>query len=429
MDTNIKYPDDITNIALFGIDSRSDKAEGAAYQQGLSDSIMIISINATTGSVKLVSVMRDSLVKIEGHGYQKVNAAYSIGGPELAIKTLNQNYRLNIKEYATVDFVGMAEIVDAVGGVEVTLTKYEVNHVNDCIRELAEKRGLPRDYVSKSGKQTLNGVQAVGFSRVRKVPTVNGTRDDYGRTERQRLVMNQLFEKALKLPLTKYPSLIKSLLPYVQTSMGYDDIFKLAKVLKADNVSMQQSRIPTDKAVITGSLSVPYIGSCVYYDLDYAADILNAFFFDNITFEKYEEEYGVRKMNWYGASGYSDVIIPGNQTPQSTDKPVHSTSTKKPAITDDTTNFPISDSGSGTYGSDCTTDETTDDSSSPTDLPETDDPTDEIIFSDSVGGDSSDLPTDTGTDSDEETEDTEDTEDSETSDSTDETSDENTEVE
>ncbi len=328
VDQTIEYPDEITNIALFGLDSRAAKPEGAEYQKGLSDSIMIISVNATTGSIKLVSIMRDTLVKVDGRGYQKINAAYSLGGPELAIKTLNQTFRLNIQDYATVDFEGMAEIVDAVGGVEVELTSSEVYHTNVCMEEIVQVRGLKPSYVQKSGKQVLNGLQAVSFSRIRYVPTINGTRDDYGRTERQRLVMTRLFEKALDLPLTQYPTLIRTMLPYIQTSMGYDDIFDLAKVLKADGISMQQNRLPIDESVITSGLSVPYIGSCVYYDLEYSADLLNAFFFDDITFEEYVAKNGVRKNNWYGAAGYSDVFIPPDgSTDQSTQSSGKNTAT------------------------------------------------------------------------------------------------------
>lgn len=290
--------EEIVNIALFGIDSRDDD------YRGLSDTIMVISIDPEIGSIKLVSIMRDSLVKVDGYGYQKINAAYSYGGPELAIKTLNQTYRLNIMNYATVDFVGMAEIVDTVGGVEVELTKYEVPQVNACIEELAQKRGLPRDFVSKSGVQVLNGVQAVAFSRVRKTPTVNGTGNDYGRTERQRLVMSQLFQKALNLPLTQYPGLIKAVLPYIETSMGYDDIFALAKILKAENVSLKQDRIPIDDAVISSSYFVPKIGACVYYDLEYATELLHAFFFEDTTFEEYVAANGVRKDRWYTGPTY-----------------------------------------------------------------------------------------------------------------------------
>lgn len=392
----------ITNIALFGIDSREEN------YRGLSDTMMIISINTDTGSIKLVSVMRDSLVKVEGHGYQKINAAYSIGGPELAIKTLNQTFRLNILEYATVDFVGMAEIVDAVGGVEVELTKYEISQVNDCITELAQRRGLPKDYVSKAGVQTLSGVQAVAFSRVRKVPTVNGTRDDYGRTERQRLVMNQLFQKALQMPLTQYPTLIKAMLPYIRTSMGYDDIFAMAKILKTDNVSMQQGRIPIDDSVISSGFNVPYIGSCVYYDLEYAADLLNAFLFDDITFEDYVAANGIRKNAWYGSSGSSGSSGgSSSQTPKPSDtsSTTSSTTTDTSGTTDTET---VTDSGT-------VTDTDSSGSTSSTVVPPT---TDTSSDTDSSSGKSSSSATvtdggtssdtqDSGTETDEESSDTE----------------------
>ncbi len=323
--------EDIVNIALFGIDSRDDD------YRGLSDTIMIVSIDPKIGSIKLVSIMRDSLVAVDGHGYQKINAAYSIGGPELAIKTLNQTFQLNIMNYATVDFVGMAEIVDAVGGVEAELTKYEIPQINSCIDELAAKRGLPRDYVSQPGVQTLNGVQAVAFSRVRKVPTVSGTRDDYGRTERQRLVMNQLFQKALQLPLAQYPGLIKAMLPYIETSMGYDDIFSLAKILKAGKVTMQQDRIPIDDAVISSGYYVPYIGACVYYDLEYATELLHAFFFDDTTFEDYVAANGVRKTLWYTGPTYkpsTNTQSSGSSGTTSNDTTDSSTTTDSGTSTD-----------------------------------------------------------------------------------------------
>ena len=384
VDESIDYPDEITNIALFGLDSRAKKQEGAEYQQGLSDSIMIISINSSTGSIKLVSVMRDSLVNVEGHGYQKINAAYSIGGPLLAVKTLNQTYRLNIKDYAIVDFEGMVEIVDAVGGIELELTPAEIHYTNAGIEEIARVRGLKPTYVSKAGKQPMNGLQAVSFSRIRYVPTINGTRDDYGRTERQRLVMTRLFEKALDLPLTQYPSLIRTILPYVQTSLGYDDIFKLAKVLKADGVSMQQGRIPLDECVITGGLNVPHIGSCVYYDLEYSADLLNAFFFEDISFEAYMAQHGVWKHNWYGAVGYGDVYIHPDGTVEK--GPIKGGSSVSTATTDKTSEGTSSDLTSDSMDLTDVTDVT--DTDFPTDTPT--DSTDSAIDSggstDSDGG-------------------------------------------
>ncbi len=323
--TEIDFPEGIKNIALFGIDSRSTDFKGRT------DSIMILSVNCDTGKIKLVSVVRDSLVPVEGHRYQKINAAYMYGGPQLAVKTLNQVFKLNITDYATVDFVGMAEIIDVVGGIEVELTKYEVPKVNDGVNEVADYFGSERTLVKEPGVQTLNGIQAVAFARIRKVPTVNGTRDDYGRTERQRLVMNKLMEKAMNLSLLKYPELIKTILPYVQTSMTYDDIYELSKILKADNITMEQDRIPTDKAIISSGFPVPSLGSCVYYDLDYAAKLLSAFFFQDTTFEQYMELNGVEWRDWYDG--------PRPQPDTDTD------STDNTDVTDTAPSFEPTDSG------------------------------------------------------------------------------------
>ena len=115
----------VTNVALFGIDSRQVDSF-----KGLSDSIMILSLNAETKKVKVISVMRDSLVPITYNGkttYGKINSAYSKGGPELAIKTLNTIFGLDISEYATVNFYGMADIIDAVGGIDVELAEGELD--------------------------------------------------------------------------------------------------------------------------------------------------------------------------------------------------------------------------------------------------------------------------------------------------------------
>ena len=290
-------PDGITNIALFGIDARNDSF------RGLSDSIMIVSIDAVHNDIKIISVMRDSLVEVEGFGHQKINAAYNLGGAPLAIKTLNQTFDLNITDYATVDFVGMAEIIEAVGGIEVELTEAEVQNANIHIRSMHRERGTAEDYIEQAGLQKLNGVQAVAFSRIRKVATVNGTNNDPGRTERQRLVMRQMFDKALSMRATQYPRLIKALIPYMETSLDYDEIFELAGILVNEGLQFKEARMPSFDIMIEYGMNVPGLGSCCYYNLDYAAKQMNAFIFEDISFEQYIEENGVDLTRWYFGSG------------------------------------------------------------------------------------------------------------------------------
>ena len=330
--------------ALFGIDSRS-----TISFKGLSDSIMILSMNTETKKVKVVSVMRDSLVPIEYKGkttYGKINSAYSKGGPELAIKTLNKCFGLDITEYATVNFYGMTDIIDAVGGIDVTLTRGEVtahNNINVMIEEQCKHMKISPDkyYIRKSGDHHLNGVQAVAYARIRYAATINGTANDQGRTERQRYVMEQLFNKATTLTKSQYVNLAKSLIPCSETSLSYSEIINLATDILLKSPTFEQSRIPLDKYQMR-SISVKGAGSCVYYDLDYAGKVLRAFIYDDIAPEDYMEQYGIEKNNWYKGSGSSS----GSSKPQSSS----ASSSNSSSITSSDVSGSVDSSGENTSG-------------------------------------------------------------------------------
>ena len=141
---------DITNIALFGVDGRN------TGNAGNSDAMMIISIDKLHSKIKVISIMRDTLVKVPDHGITKITEAYGMGGAVLAIKTLNQNFNLNIRDYATVNFEGMAKIVDAVGGVEIDVSEDEVINANGSINEQAFVLGIEPTFIEHAGLQTLN---------------------------------------------------------------------------------------------------------------------------------------------------------------------------------------------------------------------------------------------------------------------------------
>lgn len=334
----------IVNVALFGIDTRSIKSF-----KGNSDSIMVLSINTELKTVKIVSIMRDSLVKIERNGkttYNKINSAYALGGPELAIKTINRNFGLDISEYATVNFFGMAEIIDAVGGIDVELTKQEVstNHsdgLNGLIKRHCNKLDIdPQPYYIKTeGKHHVNGIQAVAYSRIRKFVNVWGTNNDFGRTDRQRYVMEQLFNKALTLPKSKYVKLVKALIPYTETSLSYSEIMGLAFDVLLSSPTFEQTRMPLSEYQMKAP-SIARVGSCVYYDLDFAKDLLHAFFYDNITPEDYVEANGIGKNDWYrnmfggssGSSGNSSGSSSQKEPTQSTDSSSEASSTPSEVI-------------------------------------------------------------------------------------------------
>ncbi len=294
----------VINIALFGIDSRSKNFKGN------SDSIMVLSLNTDTKQVKIVSIMRDSLVKIDKNGkitYNKINSAYASGGPELAIKTINENFGLDISEYATVNFEGMMDIIDAVGGIDAELTSSEVATgagamyaFNGIVGEMCRTLKLdPNDYyITKSGKHHLNGVQAVAYSRIRRAKNIWGTNNDHGRTDRQRYVMEQLFDKATKLNKASYIKLAKAMIPCTETSLSYSDIMDIAFDILLHSPTFSQSRVPLEQYQMS-TPTISGVGSCVYYDLEYASKVLHAYFYDDITPEEYIEQNGVEKNNWY----------------------------------------------------------------------------------------------------------------------------------
>lgn len=300
----------ITNVALFGIDSRQVDSF-----KGLSDSIMILSLNAETKKVKVISVMRDSLVPITYNGktvYGKINSAYSKGGPELAIKTLNTIFGLDISEYATVNFYGMADIIDAVGGIDVELAKGELNTygyehgvrinwgINGMIAEQCGYMGIDPSsyYIKEAGLHHLNGVQAVAYARIRHAANIEGTNDDFGRTDRQRYVMEQLFNKAVTLNTAQYISLAKALIPCSETSLSYSQIMSLAVNILLASPTFEQSRVPLTEYLMA-SKSISGYGSCLYYDLDYAGKIIRAFIYNDVTPEDYMELNGIEKNDWY----------------------------------------------------------------------------------------------------------------------------------
>lgn len=294
--------ENIVNVALFGIDTRSIKSF-----EGNSDSIMILSLNTITKKVKIISVMRDTLVPVTYDGrttYGKINSAYSRGGPELAIKTLNTVFGLDISEYATVNFYGMMDIIDAVGGIEAELTEGEVTKstytkaLNFCIKELCGKLKLdPEDYyIYEAGTHQLNGVQAVAYSRIRYVANIWGTNNDYGRTDRQRHVMEQLFNKALTLEKSQYIKLAKSLIPCSETSLSYSEIMGLAVDILLESPTFHQTRMPQQEFLMN---SPSGYGSVVYYDLDFAKKLIHAFIYEDISPEDYIAANGIEKNDWY----------------------------------------------------------------------------------------------------------------------------------
>lgn len=316
---NVLMDNSIKNIALFGVDSRSDEFKGQ------SDVIMILTVDNKHGAIKMTSILRDSKVPIEGETFSgeylnwdtKINAAYAYGGPELAIRTLNQNFSLDITDYVTINFVNMAAIVDAFGGVDMEVTAEEVRNINrnlwalsqevedkkeeDAYEGTYEEHNYPvilnSDYFRDTngtvdiesgnyvgGTFRLNGNQAVAYGRIRYVGT------DYERAHRQQKVFAGLIQRLKTMSFSEYPNLIKQMMPYCETSLELDDIIGLAPILTS-KFTIQSINVPDiqyETDLFDGELE-DHIWYYVY-DVTQAAKRISSFIYEDAS--PYWEEYG-----------------------------------------------------------------------------------------------------------------------------------------
>ncbi len=220
-----------TNIALFGLDARDQSAE--SLENGTrSDSIIIVSINNSTGDIKMVSVYRDTLLPISGMDGEttKVNAAYAYGGPQMAVDTLNECLDLNITEFVSINWTGLTKAIDAMGGIDIEIKENEIDKLNEYIAHVIDTTGIYSDGVFEPGKQPLNGVQATAYARI-----TSTDQGDITRTERQRTIINAMVKKLKNSSWSTVDKSIDAALPCIYTSMDEDDIYSLAKkVLKYD---------------------------------------------------------------------------------------------------------------------------------------------------------------------------------------------------
>ena len=308
--------DNIINIALFGIDSMSVNSFN-----GRSDSMMILSVNTDANTVKLTSVMRDSFVPIVKDGqttYNKINSAYASGGPELAIKTLNTIFDLDISEYATVNLFGMADIIEAVGGVEIKVVENELVYINRGVRSQCSKLGI--DYepymLQSAGKQHLNGLQAAAYARIRMTVNAEGTANDYGRTDRQRYVLQQMFNKVKTLEWDKLLELAKTVAPMCETSISFTEAIDIAKDIFLEKPQFFETRVPS-QGYLMGKPDTN-AGSVVYYDLNFAAKLIHAFIYNDVTPEQYISLRGIEKRDWYSL-GFTRPKINLDELPKKED--------------------------------------------------------------------------------------------------------------
>lgn len=258
----------IKNIMLFGTDASELDSTGR------SDSMMILTVDPIHDKIKITSLMRDCYVPISGFGEDKLNHAYAFGGPELAIKTINEAFGLNIEEFATVDFSTLPRVIDLIGGVEIEVTPEEFNDINAVIE--MDNRDFKKwtPLLVSPGVQTLSGDQSLSYSRNR-----SSDGGDFARTQRQRKVISALFAKALETPFASYPSILNKALPFVTTNMTSTDILSLAKnVLSITNGEIEQSRFPLDEYAEGGFIDDVWY---LLYDRDMTKQQMQDYIFDD----------------------------------------------------------------------------------------------------------------------------------------------------
>ena len=227
----------VTNILLIGSDSRTDGDEGR------SDAMILLSISKNTKTIQMISLLRDMYVEIPGHDGNRLNAAYAFGGPELLMETVSLNLGIEVHHYVVVNFQAFANLVDAVGGVELDLTNEEVQWVNAYLNEYNLLRDMPidTDYLdtSASGTMLLNGPQALAFSRNRYIGT------DFGRTERQRKVLAAVIKKLPFAAITNLNGLVDGLFPNLTTNLTKSECLLLSlDAGKLVTYDLVQSSVP-----------------------------------------------------------------------------------------------------------------------------------------------------------------------------------------
>ncbi|MCR4606040.1 MAG: LCP family protein [Eubacterium sp.] len=242
----------VINILLVGADKNEDEQSKKGAERR-SDSMMIATLDIKHKKLKLTSMMRDMYVQVPGYGNQKLNAAYSYGGVQLLYETLAQNFGVKMDGYGEVNFDSFVNVIDQLGGVEVNLTESEQKAMATATWV---KRKKYRN--CKVGKQTFNGIQALGYCRMRHgqklangrylgAYTASGKGDDFGRVERQRLTIQAILKKVKKLSINEVLTLAENILPGVTTDIPKDDLYAyLVNIVQMGTSKIHQFSLPAD---------------------------------------------------------------------------------------------------------------------------------------------------------------------------------------
>ena len=268
---NSELPTDgVKNIALFGLDTRRDN------DSGRSDAMIILSIDYTHKKIKMTSLARDTLVPIDGHGKSKLTHAWAFGKAKLAVKTINQNFGMNISDYVYVNFFEFAEIIDYVGGVSIDVSASEMQVMNTHYVSYIQSYGIKCPRITKTGMQRLNGGQALAYARNRY------TGSDIQRGDRQKEVLEAMFNEVKTLPVSKFPSLVSKILSMCHTNLTSSEMLSLASWAMTAQPTFERYSLPNPELKPWGGSSASY-GWVYIYDMNLATALLHDFIYETDT--------------------------------------------------------------------------------------------------------------------------------------------------
>ena len=258
--------DEVKNIALLGIDARSDT------DVGRSDAVVILTVDKKHNKIKLTSIARDSYVSIDGHKKDKLTHAYAYGKSQLAVKTLNQNFELEITDYVTMNFFEFVSIIDYIGGVTIDVDEKELREMNTNIIPYLSEMGIKGKLLEKSGVQLLDGAQALCYARIRHIDS------DIKRGNRQKEVLTAMFQSAVNTEITKLPNIAKMVLSKCRTSLETKDIISMGLWAVTSSPEFEQLSIPNDNVKSSGKI---ISGKwCYVLDLDAAKKEIYDFIYE-----------------------------------------------------------------------------------------------------------------------------------------------------
>ena len=234
-----------TNIALFGVDSREQDLLGGDNR---SDTIMIASIHPSSGEIRLVSVFRDTYLDVGDGFFTKCNAAYAYGGPEQALAMLDANLDLNITDFVTIGFEGLSDTIDALGGIELDLTEEEIGYMNSYMEDMYYELGIPYEEVEEPGLQTVSGIQATAYCRIRYTEG-----DDFKRAQRQRTVLSLTVDKLRSASPFTLMAVADKVMGETVTSLSSQEILSLLTVAGKCRIE-EQSGFPESSQWVYGTI-------------------------------------------------------------------------------------------------------------------------------------------------------------------------------